>query len=190
MLYKSFIAGAIGCIFFEKLYEVIQILIEGDVPAQFNVGTIGTIGFFVFLFSANYGTFDSILDDGSPELKKYRIIALAAPLVILIAGVFIIINGINTSSKIFGFLEELAICATIYYNFKHLIIPKEYSHIFSSMRLYFFLVILVSVIMTVENIGFYCGFNNIISEICVCASAVVIILMVPALELGVRKWRT
>ena len=79
-LYKKMVGCALGCLLIERLYEIVQYVVAGDLPQLFQVGTFGNIGCYMFLFSANYGAIDSLIDDGSEELKKYRLAAFAAPL--------------------------------------------------------------------------------------------------------------
>ena len=64
---------------FGKLYQVVRLLTGGEICGQFQLGVSGCIGSLMFLFSANFGAMDRIADDKSKALRKYRIIALAAP---------------------------------------------------------------------------------------------------------------
>ena len=69
-----------------RLYQIIRILTidnAGSAPEPFHLGVLATIGSLLFLFAANLGAMDSLVDDGSPELKKYRLIPFAAPLIIV-----------------------------------------------------------------------------------------------------------
>jgi hypothetical protein len=106
-LYKKMVACALGCLFIERLYEIVQYVIVGDLPQLFEVGTFGNIGCYMFLFSANYGAIDSLIDDKSAELKKYRLAALAAPLIAVAAAVFIMLSPSNPGRKITCAIEQL-----------------------------------------------------------------------------------
>jgi len=82
-LYVRMIVFAIGCAMLGRLFETLLILVNGSLTNGFHVGMLGIIGSFLFLFSANFGQMDSIVDDGSKRFFKTRLISFSAPLVIM-----------------------------------------------------------------------------------------------------------
>ena len=83
-LYLKMITCGIVCLMFSRLFYVIYLLTQGELNRGFDIGVFGIIGSFMFLFSANYGQMDGLVDDGSKEFVETRITALIAPMVIVI----------------------------------------------------------------------------------------------------------
>jgi hypothetical protein len=110
-LYVRMIIFSVGCAMFGRLFETLQYLVNGQLGSGFQVGMLGVIGSFMFLFSANYGQMDSIVDDRTSTFRKTRIIALAAPVVIIaIWCVIAFTKGLNKSTIPLG-IETLFIAS-------------------------------------------------------------------------------
>lgn len=190
-LYKKMVGCALGCLFIERLYEIVQYVVAGDLPQLFQIGTFGNIGCYMFLFSANYGAIDSLIDDGSANLKKYRLIALAAPLAAITAATVILLSPSDPGRKITCAIEMLFAGASSYYSLKHLIIPKKYSDFLSGMRAFHIISLLLAVGVAVEDI-IWC-YQVKVQEIWYIPYAILLVAMLalaPALERGTKQWRT
>ena len=190
-LYKKMVGCALGCMFIERLYGIVQFLIVGDVPHGFLVGTFGTIGCYLFLFSANYGAMDSLVDDGSPELKKYRMIAFIAPAIAVASAIVMLTMVTSTGRKITCAIEELFVGAAAYYSLKHLLIPKKYSDFLSGLKPFHVLTLIMAAGTTFENI-IWCEMveNEAIWCIPYAMLLVSMVALAPVLERGTKKWRT
>ena len=190
-MYKIMVGCALGCMFIERLYGIVQFFTVGDVPFGFQVGTFGTIGCYLFLFSANYGAMDSLVDDGSPELKKYRRIALIAPLITLLAAIGILFTRVSPGRNITCAIEGLFIGAAAYYSLKHLIIPTKYCDFLTGMRPFHILSLLMAAGSTFENV-IWC--EEVDSQLVWCVAYAMILVplltLAPALERGTKQWRT
>ena len=181
---------ALGCLFIERLYEIVQYVVAGDLAEGFIVGDVGNIGCFLFLLAANIGALDSLMDDGSDELKKYRLVAFIAPLVTVISAIAIMFSPSNIGRNITCAVEELFIGASAYYSLKHLIIPKRYSDFLSGLRPFHLFSLLLAFGITMENV-FWCYQLNI-QVIWFIPYAILLAAMLPlapALERGTRQWR-
>lgn len=190
-LYKKMVACALGCLFIERLYEIVQYVIVGDLPQLFEIGTFGNIGCYMFLFSANYGAIDSLIDDKSKALKKYRIAALSAPLIAFAAAVVILLSPSDPGRKITCAIEVLFVGASAYYSLKHLIIPKDYSDFLSGLRTFHAVSLLLAVGTTVEDtIWCYKVSVQAIWYIPYSILLVSMLALAPALERGTKQWRT
>ena len=92
---------------------------EGFTPAY-----LGRIGFFLFFITASYGQMDRIVDDGTLKMQASRYIALIAP---ILAGILFLPNALMDDlpldTKISVGLVWLPAMFSVYYNFKHAIIP-------------------------------------------------------------------
>lgn len=189
-LYVIMIVSALGCVFLWRLYETVQILVAGDVPGGFGVGTLGVVGFFMFFFTANYGVIDSLVDDGTDKIKKYRIIALVAPALMMAAALIVVLGKAELSDKISICIEQAAMGLAVYYDFKHIIIPKKYSDMFASFRMYHVVVILIAVAMTVENVNWYSGIQDVlITGVSQFIQTILILMIIPSIEKGINIWK-
>ena len=190
-LYKKMVGCALGCLFIERLYEIVQYVIVGDLPQVFEVGTFGNIGCYMFLFSANYGAIDSLIDDRSAVLKKYRLAALAAPIVAIASAVVILLSPSDPGRKITCAIEQLFVGASAYYSLKHLIIPKEFSDFMSKLRPFYVVSLLLAVGTMTEDI-IWC-YQVQVQAVWYIPYAILLFSMLalaPALERGTKEWRT
>ena len=190
-LYLKMVGCAFGCLFIERLYEIVQIVVAGELAEGFIVGDIGNIGCFLFLLSANIGAMDSLMDDGSKELKKYRRIALIAPLTIVAAAIAIMFSPSHIARNITCAVEEMFIGASAYYSLKHLIIPKQFSDFLSGLRVFHLFSLILAVGITIENV-FWCYQldNRTLWFVPDAILLVAMLVLAPALERGTSKWRT
>ena len=189
-MYQRMVGCALGCLFIERLYEIVQYVVAGDIPQLFQIGTFGNIGCFMFLFSANYGAIDSLIDDGSDGLKKYRWIALSAPAAAVAAAVPILLSPSDPGRKIACAIEVLFAGASSYYSLKHLIIPKKYSDFLSGMRVFHILSLVLAVGVTVEDL-IWC-YQVSVQAVWYIPYAILFLAMVtqaPALDRGTQQWR-
>ncbi|WP_026834905.1 hypothetical protein [Eubacterium xylanophilum] len=123
-LYGKMIVLAMLCIVFGRLFNIVRLLTGGNIYQTFQLGVLGTMGSLLFFFSSNYGTLDSLVDDGNDEYKKYRLMALAAPAVAILLYAFLFLIG-NTPMlwKVQGGVLSVFVAFSSYYHLKHLIIP-------------------------------------------------------------------
>ena len=189
-VYAQMITLAAGCMAFGRLYQVVRILTQGDILTEFQLGILGVVGSLVFFFSANFGLMDSLADDGSKEYVKYRIIPLIAPItVILIYVIFIALADISKLSKIIGAVITFFAMQTAYFNLKHLIFPDVDYGVIKCLKLYNILALIYSYLCMAEMIALSRG-----NEIIICISGVlmgvILLVVVPTVERGIKKWTT
>ena len=122
-LYFQLIVCAEGCFTLEQLSSLVNIWC--GMPEGLNVGILGIFGCEFFLLSANYGTFDSIIDDGSSG--KERITALAAPLLfaVLTLAVFFVWSRKSIHSAVILAAALAPGIPASYFSFKHLLLPPD-----------------------------------------------------------------
>ncbi len=189
-LYVRMIIFAVGCAMLGRLFETLQFLVNGQLYTGFHVGLLGTIGCFLFLFSANFGQMDSIVDDRSKSFRKTRIISLSAPLVVIAIWCLIAAaNGVNETTIPIG-VETLFIALASYFHLKHLIIKDVSFGLIRSIRSYNLLSLVYALLcmleMLVESFNLP-AFWIITVVVLQCA---VLLAFVPVLERGVKKWTT
>lgn len=185
-LYIRMIVFGVGCAMLGRLFATLLYLVNGELFPGFNVGMLGIIGSFLFFFSANFGQMDSVVDDGSPKFRKARIIALAAPLTVVILWCIIFaVYGFNETTISVG-IEALFLAMASYYHLKHLIIEDVGSGLVKSIRSYNLLALVYAALCLSEVLveGFVLPLIVTILE---CA---VLIAFIPVLERGIKKWTT
>ena len=187
-LYALMIIFGSGCAMLGRMFETLLLFINHEIHGGFNVGLLGVLGCFLFFLAANYGTMDSLADDGSKNLLKYRLISLAAPAGILVLYLFYLKYAGFVAEAIVNGVLALIIMFASYYHLKHLIIPDVENGIIHHIRLYNLLALVYAVlcmnemaleVRNVANIWWYCLY---------AAFCVVYVLFVPALYRGVKRW--
>ena len=171
-----------------QLFQTLLLFVTGELDDRFNVGTLGIIGSYLFFFSANFGQMDSIVDDGSPKFRKTRIIALAAPLVVAAIWVAVVVlAGFNEATITLG-VVALFLALACYYHLKHLIIEDVSFGLVRSLRSYNLLALIYALLCILEVVVE--GLPEIFTVIVCVLECAVLLLFVPVLERGVKKWTT
>ena len=187
-LYIRMIVFSVGCAMLGRIFEALQFLVNGQIRSGFHVGLLGIIGSFMFLFSANFGQMDSLVDDGSKAFKKARIIALAAPAVVIAMWCVIpATNGFSGTTIPYA-VVSLFIAQAAYFHLKHIIIKDVDFGLIRAIRPYNIVALIYAFLCMVEmtvktfNLPAVC---IIIVYILQCA---VMLALMPVLERGVNKW--
>lgn len=189
-LYAQMITLSLGCVTFGRLFNIVRLITGGNLTDNFQLGFLGVLGSLMFFFSANYGTIDSLADDGSKEFTKHRIIALVAPVAaIAIYVALFLFSDVSDLWKILGAVLTAFVMAASYFHLKHLIFPDVDFGVVKSLRLYNLLGLIYSVSVFVECSALSHG-NEVLTLICCCVSGVVTLAMIPAIVKGVAKWKT
>lgn len=162
-----------GCILLGELFTVAMYVCLGETEV-FHLGMLGPVGCFVFLFSASFGQIDGLGDDRNPRMRRFRLIPLIFPTLYIGLYVLDILSPVHLSVKIIHTFLLLLIAATVYYNFKHLIIPDVTYGIFKSMRKYNLLVLCISALFTVRVLFSDYGINMAENTIAVNESIFVV----------------
>lgn len=187
-LYAKMIVLGIGCSAFGRLFQVVRLLTGETIMDGFQLGFLGFIGSFMFFFCANYGLMDSLIDDGCAEYKKYRIIPIAAPLVAVV--LYIILFVFLKSDflwMILGAVLTFFIIQSSYFNLKHLIFPDVDFGIAKCIKSYNLLVLIFSV-LSISECAAMSMRNDPAVLIISILSGITLLLIVPMLSKGVKKW--
>ena len=189
-LYAQMITLALGCNAFGRLFYIVRLLTGGFITGSVQLGFFGIVGSFMFFFSSNFGTLDSLLDDKSKEFKKFRLISLIAPAVFLAMYIlFFLTADISTIWKILGAVLTIFAALSAYYNLKHLIFPDVDFGVVKCLRPYNLLVLVYTLSVFVECIGLSRD-NAVLTLICCIVTGVISTAMMPLIVRGLKKWRT
>ena len=189
-LYLRMIIIGVGCAMLGRLFETLQLFVNGELGSGFHVGMLGTIGSFLFFFTANYGQMDSIVDDGSKKFKKYRLIGLLAPIsVIALYCVAYGFKGFSETSVALG-VQSAVTAMAAYFHLKHLVIPDVEYGLIRAIRSYNLLALIYAYLCMAEMIVESTALPTVCSVIVFVLQCAVMLAFVPVLERGVKKWTT
>ncbi len=186
-LYLKLVTCGVMSLMFSRLYQVIFLTTQGALNKGFHIGILGIIGSFMFLFSANFGQMDSLVDDKTKAFRKTRIISFAAPLLILLIYLFFFMKVQSAELKIVYSVVTFFIIQCAYYNFKHIIIYDIDFGIIKCLRKYNILALIYAVMSMLEPIGLYLDIRPLYIASCVIM-AIVAAALLPVLKGGVEKW--
>lgn len=122
-LYFQVILGAVICHILGTVFDVCELIINGALTEGFTIGYLGTIGCFLFLLTASCSYMDGILDDRTTNMRKSRIIALIAPVIVVLMLVPNWMASVPLGTKISYTLIWIPATFSSYFNLKHLILP-------------------------------------------------------------------
>ena len=108
-----------------SIYHLCQTVARGALVQEgFTPAYLGRIGFFLFILTASYGQLDRIVDDGTPKMRRARILSLIAPaLAVLLYIPNALIEDVAVGTKVTYGLVWIPAIACVYFNLKHAIIP-------------------------------------------------------------------
>lgn len=132
-LYFRMLALAVVCYTGVAVFRLLYWLCFEEDFAGMGVTMFGILGCYLFLFSANFGQYDSFIDDRTPVFRKYRIAAFAAPVLLLGLLLYYTVGNVEDTTVFNNFVTGIGIlpaAAASYYNFKHFLIPDgEFSFV-------------------------------------------------------------
>lgn len=186
--YLQSLTLAMGCHALGSLYHITVTIATELVLEGFNPSYLGHIGFFLFFITSSYGYMDRIIDDGSKALRKYKYIALLAPLfAILLFIPNLFVQDTMVSTKITYLIVWIPALASLYFNLKHALLPNIDYGFIKSIRPYNIL----SVCLGFAEL-LYLSAWNIYDPICMALSAILFsaltIATVFTAERGAKKW--
>lgn len=183
----TLISAAMGCFMMEHLCETIFLLVPGEIPEHFHVGMLARVGGFSFLFSASYAQMDGLVDDRSPSLRIYRLLSLAAPLLIFFICLPVLLSGLPLIQKITTAVLMACAAFPAYYHLKHILIPDVSMGIIASIRGYSALALLLEI----ASAGFMAA-DKLEKGTLMLITGVVLAAAYPgaffAMEKGRKKW--
>ena len=189
--YLQIVTMAFGCYAMGSFYYLCQSITAEEVPEGFTAAYLGRIGFFLFLSTANFGQMDGLVDDRTPALKKFRYIALIAPIAVALLYVPCILSDMLISTKISLVFMWIAAMCSSYYNFKHAVISDLGYGFVKAIRPYNICALILTFTELVLHILWAnsdnCGFV-IIALVSLVFSVMSVVTMV-VIKRGVEAWK-
>ena len=190
--YLQIVTMAMGCYAMGSFYHLCQSITTGDLADGFTAAYLGRIGFFLFLFTANYGQMDGLLDDRTPSLKKFRYIALIAPVSAVLLYLPCFFAEMPYSTKIsLSFLWMAAIFSS-YFNFKHAIISDLGFGFVKAIRPYNICALILTFLELILQVLWAYYVNDYILIVIMVVTiifSIVSILTMVTLKRGVEAWK-
>ena len=142
----------------------------------------------MFFFSSNYGQIDSLVDDGSKKNRRYRLLALIAPLAV--TGIYVLYyvrTGFGEDAAVRG-VESAVIAVASYYHLKHLIIPDVKYGIVRSIRKYNLLALIYAFLCMAEMLLSLFPLPFICTAVLCVLFCLTLTVLIPVLEKGAKTW--
>lgn len=186
-LFKILVTASIGCSMLGRLYELVTLIIRGEIPSIFNIGMLATLGAFLFIFSASYSQMDGLVDDKSAGLSKYRLTALIAPVVIMAIACLNFKAELSLGLTIFIMVLYLVIAVASYYNLKHVIIPDVSFGIIASIKAYSIAALVLELFTAIQILADKLGIEMLwtVSSILIAITYPIVLI---AMDRGSKKW--
>lgn len=124
-LYLQLITLGIGCYALGSFYHLCQTLTGSVVVEGFTAAYLGRMGFFLFLFTANFGQINGIVDDRTSKMAYARRIAFLAPLAVALLYVPCMLANVSLATKISIGLVWICAMPSTYFNLKHALIKDD-----------------------------------------------------------------
>ena len=123
-MYLKLLVCAAGCFAIQQLSYVVNIWC--GVTQAVSIGMLGIFGCSFFLFSANYGTLDKVVDDGEGS-KKARADAVIAPVIMAVLAVaaFLAWKDKDMFCAVMWLVMLLPALPASYFNLKHILLPMD-----------------------------------------------------------------
>ena len=110
----------------QMIYSVLIIVCANDYRSDNNLGFLGMATTFIFLASANFGQFNTLVDEGSKKLRPIRLAALAAPIFVAAFYLYIILHFEQTLWFKFIFaVVVIPVAASQYFNVKFILMKDD-----------------------------------------------------------------
>ena len=190
--YLQIVTMSMGCYAMGSFYHLCQSITMDDVVDGFTAAYLGRIGFFLFLFTANFGQIDGLLDDKAASMKKFRYIALVAPVAAALLYLPCALMDMPVSTKISLSFVWIAAILSSYYNFKHAIISDLGYGFAKAIRPYNVCALILTYVELISQV-LWCNYDTeyglvLIAVVSLIFSAMSVATIV-MLKRGVEAWK-
>ncbi|MDO4811395.1 MAG: hypothetical protein Q3985_05560 [Eubacteriales bacterium] len=125
-LYFRILTLATVCYASASVFRMLYYLCYQVIFQGMGITFFGYFGCYLFLFSANFGQYDSLIDEKSTRFRKYRIISVLAPAAVLVLILIHTFSNAENAAPSVNFVTGIGYIPAVfasYYNLKHFIIP-------------------------------------------------------------------
>ena len=193
-LFASIIVMSTGCIALGRLYQCVYILVNEVLPSKFQIGALGVMAAFGFLFVAGSGIIDGLAGYDKEAMAKRTRLAYIAPLCIVLMYISVAVSNIWMSVKIGYAFCAFVIAAATLYNLRHLLVRD--CELLGCLRPYNMAALALGFALMAEM-----AVNSFADEISEAASydivmmvfgiviGLLVLAIVPLMHMGVKRWK-
>lgn len=184
-------AGAIGCFTLGLIFWVVHLTVLGYDDETISISDLSCIGFYLFLLLAVAGILNPETRDNCQRFIRYKIIALIAPVMVIVSGVLQVLFVIksNFGNIIFVVLYTAVFTPLSYISFKLLIIPAAGNPRIKAMKPYNLVILCILAVNVIWNISVFLT-HGFIFSLCVFITSILLLLIIPTAYGGYKKWKT
>ncbi len=198
----------VGCLTLGRLYNLILLIADSTVKIEHTISSgsakglhntgllhvgsqmyfLSLAGGFLFFVTANRGQVDSLVDDGSKQFFKYRLLSfILGPVIVLLFTLFSSDNVLFDSHYFNPVFLVLAF--STYYHIKHLIIPDVFGGFVKSLRAYNLTALIMELCYLMTTL-FYNNEKYLVPFTVFSVLMGVATLIIPlAIERGYKSWK-
>ena len=183
LFYKIVFYAVLTCLM-GSIYTVLYDRLWVGADTGFQIGYLGYIGMFFFLYSSYYGAINSLADDGQPGFRRYRILSGIITAAFITASVLLLFLS---EKDVWTYITVIPMSFTVYFAVKHLIIPDVDMGIICVMRPYNALIVSLCVCMMLRLLS---ASGSITNTVCSIITGILLAACLPTAKHGVQKWFT
>lgn len=191
-LYFRLLFYGVACFLLEELYYLIDYACSGSWSDTFSFAAFGASACYAFMLSANYGQFDSFVDDGSTGCKRATKVAFLAPacmvVIYIVAATYYLMTNGNVIDVVLTIVCKLPAFFAAYYHLKHLLLPDVMHFVVDSLRPCN-AVCLALIMMDVFSDAFLAFGKDTAYMVCETVLSLMLVLMMIAAERGHKEWK-
>ena len=187
-LYFQLSIATVACLWLGYIFDICEYIINGFLGETYIVGYLGSIGSFLFLLTASLGYMDGIIDDRTPQMRKYRYIACIAPVCAVALWVpNILAEDISGLTKVMYSILWIPAIFSSYFNLKHAIIPDMGFGFVKAIRPFNIAALAFTFLQLIHlTLWNYCDWLPLMISGIVFGSSCIV--MVVTADKGVKKW--
>ena len=137
-LYFRLLFFGVGCFFLEEIYYLTDYICIGNWSDSFSFACFGSGGCYAFMFSANYGLIDGIVDDGCSNSKAAKRTGRLAPIILALIFIVCSVYSYKTNGRLLPMvlmlISKFMAFPAAYFQLKHLVLKDNVDYILSYLK--------------------------------------------------------
>lgn len=189
-MYFQLIICGVWCYAFQLVYYILVNLCNMEMPSLYNLCFLGIGASFLFFTSANYGQFNSFVDERGKKHRPIRLISLLAPILFTVSFVYICMSTdyIAVSTVVILATSAVPIIIGSYFNLKFIIFPDDELGMLKGIRPLNVAELILDVVFYLYIYHSLRG-NDQKASVFYYLFGLIIVLMTLLAEWGRKKWK-
>ena len=187
-LYFIIIVCAAGCFMLKEISSMVSYFC-GGYDGYASIGELATFGCALFLFSANYGQMDGVVE-GKSVSKRIKLLSCIPPLIFTGLSATAVATRADGSplNAVIMLIAVLPMIASSYFNTKHLIMPMDDLRLLSTTK-WCNIFSLVYFVCTYLYLLSPLSGSVLIAEFLSVLTGVIVLCLTISAERGCQKWK-